>query len=108
MDRVQFDRFVKRVAETLDYVPEASESELMRLLRASLVSHPARTPKVQLAHEMNRLFLFLGPAKTRYLMWICDAAHVNFDENMTKSDVGRLMEYFDQMKEEFDEEGISL
>jgi hypothetical protein len=98
---------VNRVGETLEYVPDAQESNLMGLLRASLRSHPARDAKVQLAHELTRLFLFLGEHKTAYLMMLCEQVHVDLDENMTKADADRLWEHLRRTYEEWDvDDGI--
>lgn len=93
MDRGQFGRFINRVQEMLEYVPEAKETNLVRLLRSSLhPGDPARTSKTQLAEEINRMYLFLGETKTKELHRICREIHVEIDENLTKPDADRLWE----------------
>lgn len=93
MDRGQFLRFMSRVGGMLDFVPDVRETQLIYLLRASLhPADPSRDAKVHLAEEINRMYLFLGEAKTQELHRICREIHVELDENLTKPDADRLWE----------------
>jgi hypothetical protein len=93
MDRAAFGRFVNRVGQMLEYVPEVQETKLVHLLRASLhPADPSRDPKVELAMEINRMYLYLGESKSRELLRICRDIHVELDENLTKPDADRLWE----------------
>lgn len=106
MNDQQLDRFINRVGQTLNFVPDDRESELMVQLRRSFISHPARDAKVQLAQELTKLFLFLGEAKTAYLIRLCAQVHVDLDENMTRRDADRLWAFLLRYREEFGDDGI--
>lgn len=106
MDIHQYTRFMNRVGEFLAWVPEPVEGELMIMLRGAY--HPYRSPSGQMSVELNRLYNFLGPAKTDYLHKLALQVHVPLDDTMTKQDADRLWEHLVYLHRSWGEEDIPL
>lgn len=106
MDRDQFLRFINRVGDFLEWVPKEHEGELMTMLRGAY--HPYRSPTGQMTVELNKLYNFLGPAKTDYLHKLALQVHVPLDDTMTKRDANRLWEHLVYLWRSWGDEGIPL
>lgn len=105
MTKRQFERFIRRVEEGLAWAPEDDETELMGLLRSS---YRRTTGRGQWSTELNRLYNYLGPTKSRLLVRYAAQCHVTLDDRLTSKGADELMRHLKKTLEEWDDEGISV
>lgn len=95
-----------KVGETLEWVSDSEEAELITMLRQSY--HRGRTPSGHLALKLNQLYSYLGPVKTKHLHALADQCHVGLDDTMSRKDADRLWEHLQRTYREWDDPGIPM
>jgi hypothetical protein len=105
VNKRQFQRFILRVEEAMSWVPDDDETELMGLLR---LSYRRTTGRGEWATELNRLYNFLGPAKSRTLVTYARQCHVTLDDRLTRKGANELLVHLKKLYEEWDDDGISV
>lgn len=92
----------------LEFVSDTKEeSEILRLIRSSLPKwSPDRDGRVRLAQEINKLYSFLGEAKTAELHRLARQCHVEINEKMTREEADRLWLHLTRYLDTYDDEGI--
>lgn len=105
MTKRQFQRFIMRVEEAMSWVPEDDETELMSMLRRS---YRRTTGRGQWSTELNRLYNYLGPTKSKMLVMYARQCHVTLDDRLTQSGATELLNHLKKLLEEWDDEGISV